>query len=272
MLFHSVRLSDRVGATIIWEVMWLCNTYVSHCMQGRMSRCGVKHTNAAPLANSRTWAWIRAHVPLYHQQCNCCLMIFTTTNFPNLAIPHGGVIWHSQCYCEVSWLVWVSYPCTGWYTPGFHETLTLTCQNPYPWGGYGFSWVRVWVALEYPRVTHDNHYMAYLVCCSPTLTSGILMLIFMVANQGVADLYTHICTYPWDSIHEARGWIGWRLGRGLSIRPSHYDIHNFFRSDLISIPPLLSTFPLLHSLECQSWTLLLDLVFPWCAAYVPVLF
>jgi len=68
--------------------------------------------------------------------------------------------------------------------------------------------------------------MAYLVCCGPTLTLGIVTLIFMVANQGVAHLYTHICAYPRDSVREARGWIGWRLGRGLSIRLSRYPIHN----------------------------------------------
>ena len=41
--------------------------------------------------------------------------------------------------------------------PGFLKTPTLTRQNPYPPNGYRFSWVRVRVALEYPRVTHDNH-------------------------------------------------------------------------------------------------------------------
>ena len=55
------------------------------------------------------------------------------TNFCNLAILHSGVIWHSQCYCEVSWSVWMSYPHTGWYTPRFLETRTCTRWNPYPW-------------------------------------------------------------------------------------------------------------------------------------------
>jgi len=41
--------------------------------------------------------------------------------------------------------------------PGFLKPLPLTRQNPYPWGGYGFSRVRVRVALGYPRVTRDNH-------------------------------------------------------------------------------------------------------------------
>jgi hypothetical protein len=41
--------------------------------------------------------------------------------------------------------------------PGFSKPLPRTHQNPYPWGGYGFSRVRVRVALGYPRVTHDNH-------------------------------------------------------------------------------------------------------------------
>jgi hypothetical protein len=85
--------------------------------------------------------------------------------------------------------------------------------------------------------------VAYLVCCGSTLTPGILTLIFMVADQGVADPYTRICAYPWDSVREARGWIGWRLGRGLSNRPSRHPIHNFIGSDLISIPLLLPTFP-----------------------------
>jgi len=89
--------------------------------------------------------------------------------------------------------------------------------------------------------------MAYLVRCSPTLTPGILTLIFMVANQGVADLYPHICAYPRDSVREARGRIGWRLSRGLSFRSSHYPIHNSIGFDLIPIPLLLSTFPPLHS-------------------------
>jgi hypothetical protein len=43
--------------------------------------------------------------------------------------------------------------------------------------------------------------------------------LFMVANQGFADLYTHICAYSRNSVREARGWIGWRPGRGLSARP-----------------------------------------------------
>lgn len=94
--------------------------------------------------------------------------------------------------------------------------------------------------------------MAYLVCYGPTLTSDVLMLIFMVANQGVADLYTHICAYPRDSVCEARGWVSWRLGRCLSVRSSCYPIHNFIGSDLIPIPRLLSTFPLLHSLDGAS--------------------
>ena len=94
--------------------------------------------------------------------------------------------------------------------------------------------------------------MAYLVCCGPTLTSGILTLISMVANQGVADLYTHIRAYPRDSVREARGWVSWRLGRCLSVRSSWYPIHNFFGSDLIPIPRLLCTFPLLHSLDGVS--------------------
>jgi len=41
---------------------------------------------------------------------------------------------------------------------GFSKPLPLTRQNPYPWGGYGFSRVRVRVALGYPRVTHYNPY------------------------------------------------------------------------------------------------------------------
>jgi hypothetical protein len=36
------------------------------------------------------------------------------------------------------------------------KTLTQTRKNPYPGYGCGFWWVRVWVALEYPRVTRDN--------------------------------------------------------------------------------------------------------------------
>jgi len=43
--------------------------------------------------------------------------------------------------------------------PGFLKPLPLTHQNPYPWGRYGFSRVRVRVALGYPRVTRDNHYV-----------------------------------------------------------------------------------------------------------------
>jgi len=41
---------------------------------------------------------------------------------------------------------WVGVP------PGFLETRTPTRRNPYPWAR-----VRVRVALEYPRVTRDNH-------------------------------------------------------------------------------------------------------------------
>ena len=43
------------------------------------------------------------------------------------------------------------------------ETPTQTHKNPYP--GYGCSvwWVRVWVALEYPRVICDNFYRSPLI-------------------------------------------------------------------------------------------------------------
>jgi hypothetical protein len=103
--------------------------------------------------------------------------------------------------------------------------------------------------------------MAYLVCCGPTLTPGIVMLIFMVGNQGVANLYTHICAYPPHSVREARGWIGWRLGRGFRIRPSRCPIHNFIGSNLIPIPLLLSLVPFIARMERRSRTLSLNLLF-----------
>jgi hypothetical protein len=41
-----------------------------------------------------------------------------------------------------------------------HKTLTPTYRNLYP-SGYRFVWVRVRVALEYPRVTCYNPYVIY---------------------------------------------------------------------------------------------------------------
>ena len=40
------------------------------------------------------------------------------------------------------------------------QTLTHTCQNPYPWPGVRVWRVRVGVQLKYPRVTRDNHYVS----------------------------------------------------------------------------------------------------------------
>jgi len=42
--------------------------------------------------------------------------------------------------------------------PGFMKPLPWPAETPTLGSGYGFAWVRVWVALENPRVTHDNHY------------------------------------------------------------------------------------------------------------------
>jgi len=83
----------------------------------------------------------------------------------NLARLHGSVNWHFKlhCTCEVYWLALGKYLWTGLGTPGFLKTLTWTHWNPYPWGRCGFLWVWVWVALEYPRVTHDNPYL-HLPC------------------------------------------------------------------------------------------------------------
>jgi len=42
---------------------------------------------------------------------------------------------------------------------GCTELLPLPAENPYPGQEYGFSAGRVRVALGFPRVTHDNHYL-----------------------------------------------------------------------------------------------------------------
>ena len=39
--------------------------------------------------------------------------------------------------------------------PNLSKPLTWPAETPTLGSGYGFAWV--WVALEYPRVTHDNH-------------------------------------------------------------------------------------------------------------------
>lgn len=82
--------------------------------------------------------------------------------------------------------------------------------------------------------------MAYLVRCGLTLTSDILALMLIVVNQGVADLFNCVCAYPRHSVREAKRWIGWRLGGGLSVK--------FFGS-FFSVSQLLvheSTFPESH--------------------------
>ena len=51
--------------------------------------------------------------------------------------------------------------------PGFLKPLPQPIKTHTPWCGYGFAWVRVRVALEYPRVTLDNPYLDWAAgeCC-----------------------------------------------------------------------------------------------------------
>jgi len=117
----------------------------------------------------------------------------------------------------------VSYPCTGWCTPGFRETLTLTRQNPYPGCGYGFAGVGVRVALEYPRVTCDNHYYRLIqgMKCKKSSCDGVPIL---RALKEVFILLAIICYYPTylmyflkqaPNVHGKNHFIGctrWRKG------------------------------------------------------------
>jgi len=73
----------------------------------------------------------------------------------NLTMLHGGVNWHLHCCCEVSESILEAYPFTGCIPPGFCKTRTRTRT---PGHRYGFSGVRVQVALENPRVTRANPY------------------------------------------------------------------------------------------------------------------
>ena len=54
-----------------------------------------------------------------------------------------GQFWSHTC-------VWVCVP------PGFLKPLPQPIKIHTLWCRYRFAWVRVWVALEYPRVTCDN--------------------------------------------------------------------------------------------------------------------
>jgi len=76
----------------------------------------------------------------------------------HLFYPHNTV-W--QCQLTLALLLWhfsVSFgglTHMGWHTPGFSAHLHPNPPKPLPW-----VQVQVWVALEYPRVTHDNHYIS----------------------------------------------------------------------------------------------------------------
>jgi len=89
--------------------------------------------NASSTAIGVFWNWA--------DQCRCQwqLCLFSWNHLCNLAALHGGVNWHPHCRCKVFGHFGGAYPLTGWRTPGFCETLTLTHSKPLPLcAGAGF--------------------------------------------------------------------------------------------------------------------------------------
>ena len=96
------------------------------------------YMNEGPLVHATTLAASPPH--------QCCPVVNSHTSIcdpkplPNLAIcqyhtgPYSSVIWHLQCYCKVSWLVWILYLHMGLCTPRFFKTLTPNASKAVPLG------------------------------------------------------------------------------------------------------------------------------------------
>ena len=76
-------------------------------------------------------------------------------DYLNLARPHSSVNWHLHCSHKVYQSFCIGYPPMGLCTYG--KPLPWPIKTPTLGGRYRFAGVRVQVALENPRVSHDNH-------------------------------------------------------------------------------------------------------------------
>jgi len=99
--------------------------------------------------------WLLHHQQLGHQgACSAPWLPFTQPSYPCKAA--------QQCQLTLALHLWgfQRHTCAQVGVPlGFRKTPTCTRWNLYPGHGYRFSQVQVRIALQYPRVTHDNSYL-----------------------------------------------------------------------------------------------------------------